>query len=119
MDSSVKSLVLPLLNDSNFDEWVQTLHLIAYAQGVHEYLEKDENPASLKPQEQRSFYTLCTTMVCSLSERARAIAVGSGAQADIVPFRIFERLQRHFTPVSAFNDLQFRRKFYSLRYSDF
>ena len=110
---------LPILGDANFEAWKQSLHLVASAMGGKEFLGKDFDLASLNKEDVKPFFTLANTMLNSLSERPRAIAVGSGQPEDITPFRMYDRLGKHFTPALAFNDLAYRREFFLLRYDTF
>ena len=118
MDSS-KMMSLPTLGDSNFEAWCQSLHLVASAILAEGHLVKEIDPASLSGDDKRQFFTLANGMLSSFAERSRAIAVGPGTPADLVPFRMFNRLKQYYTPVSTFNDLLFRREIFSLKFETF
>jgi hypothetical protein len=109
MDNPLKSLTLPILGDSNFEPWRQSLLLIASAMSA-----VDTDPTKLKDDAKRSFYALASIMLNSLSEHPRAIAIGSGSPMDIVPYRMFDRLKKFYTPIATFNDLAYRHKFFLL-----
>ena len=114
-----RSMTLPTLGDSNFEAWRQSLNLVAGAISAETHLVKDLDPSTLARDEKKNFFLLANAMLSSLSERPRAIAIGAGTPADIVPFRMFDRLKQFYTPVSSFNDLSFRRDFFQLKYKSF
>lgn len=119
MDTSIKSSSLPILGDSNFEAWRQSLSLVACALSVEVHLDKEIDPTSLKGEDRRNFYTFANLMLSSLSERPRAIAVGPGTPSDLVPFRMLDRLKKFFMPIMSFNDLTYRRELFSLRFENF
>jgi hypothetical protein len=85
MDTSC-NLSLPTLGDSNFESWKQSLHVVASAINAEMHLVKEVDPATLKGDDKKQFFTLANIMLSSFSERARAIAIGPGTPLDIVPF---------------------------------
>ena len=83
---SMRAMSLPTLGDSNFENWKQSLNLVAAAMSAEEHLIKDIDPTSLKGEPKKQFFLLANIILSSLSERPCAIAIGPGGPQDIVPF---------------------------------
>ena len=69
MDSHLKMASIPILGDSNFEQWKQSLTLLANALSVEEYLVVDKDPSKLTGDDKKHFYTFTNLMLSSLSER--------------------------------------------------
>ncbi len=104
---------LPRLEDDNFELWKQSLTLIARGLAIHKYLERDNKPDKMSGNARRLYYLLANTMLTSMSDKVRHIAMGGGMIQDLDPKKMVNKLTSHYLPLTKANDIQLRRQLYT------
>ena len=109
---------LPRLEDDNFEFWMQSLTLIACGLAIHEYLERDNKPDEMSGNARRLYYLLANTMLTSMSDKARRIAMGGGMIQDLDPKKMVNKLTSHYLPSMKVNNIQLRHQLYTKKWTN-
>jgi hypothetical protein len=110
---------LPILDDTNFEFWCQSVALIANGLGIYAFLDKE--PADLKKLDnttRRSYFFLTNNMLMSMSLKAHHIASGGGNIKDLTPCAILRCLDVYYLPKLTANDTQLWWQLYKMQYQD-
>ena len=94
------SFTLPKLGDDNFDQWLLSLELLARAAGMMElinHIKVINMDMVIKgdPLVAKTYFLIAHTMVASMNDKARRIAMGGGAVEDTQPGIMIKRLIAH------------------------
>ena len=112
------TMQLPRLDDSNFEFWKQSVRLIANATKITKFIENPNDISTIGDDDARkAVYLLANTMLLSMNDKTRRIATGAGKDEDLAPFEMMKRLEEHYLPNTAANDIQLRRQLYTMKWN--
>ncbi len=85
---------------------------------IHEYLERDNKPDEMSVNGRRLYYLLANTMLTSMSDKARCIAMGDRTIQDLDPKKMVDKLMSHYLPLTKANNIQLRRQLYTKKWTN-
>ena len=100
-------LAIPRFDKENVESWMQSVDLVAVGLKLTALFKKDMQLTD--PGDKAIQATGCAitnAMLNLMLERVRQIASGAGTREDLTPFRIMNRIVKHYLPVTATNKVR-------------
>ena len=111
-------LMIPRFDEENVESWMQSVDLVAVGLKLTALFEKDVQLTDQGDETvQAAGCAITNAMLNSMPDRVRRITSGAGAREDLTPFRIMNRIVKHYLPVTATNEVQLCVKLYWMKWT--
>ena len=111
-------LTIPRFDEENVESWMQSVDLVAVGLKLMALFEKDMQLTDQGNETvQAAGCTITNAMLNLMPDRVRRIASGAGTREDLTPFRIMNRIVKHYLPVTATNKVQLHVKLYQMKWT--